>query len=575
MSRSSAWMAITKGPMMAIAAHGNVLYGVNDDYRVYQQRLSALSPESTWTVTSQGSVLDIAFSGDHIYAAGVDRQVWKQLLSNMTVKTQWVLAGQGSIFSIAIEGDHIYGVGQGGNVFRQTLSAMSPSTTWEMASKGAVERIDTYAGTIYGCASDARIWRQDLATMTTETDWRQCSQGDVTAVAMSSRGVLRPRSAAIEFLSGNVLDSNQWSSATVLYVSSHRFSSEVMTALAWEIATKMKPGAIVFTEREIPGCYPGLVFVQRIVVPTSWALSGAEVAMYIVLPPPGAPRPSWLVTKVPEATDAFSAEVTMDAIVDSSGVPTEESMERWLGAADRTWQGQHCGHVALRRVLNAAVRVAPPALGSSDADNATSATQALQYVLRGQLHVDGFGEYFSVLGCAWDTLVNRGRFANLTGVDRRIDPEDLFEHFATPDMTDEHGRNLAWLAANDPDSTPAAQALSSLVSALSKNSAVDHVAFVNTPDSQGLRPLGVAIRSGHLEAAKVLLSARARVDAEEGEKRQPLHVAALYGRLNITQLLLENGASLTARDAGGLAPWQLAPLDGKELLSLLGASVQE
>eukprot|EP00929_Paragymnodinium_shiwhaense_P074760 TRINITY_DN38262_c0_g1_i1.p1 TRINITY_DN38262_c0_g1~~TRINITY_DN38262_c0_g1_i1.p1 ORF type:complete len:1058 (-),score=311.58 TRINITY_DN38262_c0_g1_i1:116-3289(-) len=330
MTQETAWAKVSAGKMDTITAHDKHLFGVASDRRVYRQRLSSLSSASAWEVISRGSVQQVAFWNDFIYGAGSDQQVWRQVLSNMTLRTDWELIGRGNIASIAIYGDIIYAVGSGGLVYKQSLPSMDFETTWEPASAGVVERITIFRESIYGVASDSRLWKQELKTMTPDTAWLPVSKGNIIAATVTPRGVMTKggadwlgegadaaagKSQSLAFRNADPLGSvSSWSDATVLHLASLRFDTATMLALGWEIAAKMQPGTVVFSERAFPGCQPGLLKVRTTApVATSWAAAaGKRLTVYVITPHTGHPlQPAWLLREAPFA-DAVLKQVTAD-----------------------------------------------------------------------------------------------------------------------------------------------------------------------------------------------------------------------------------------------------------------------
>jgi ankyrin repeat protein len=80
---------------------------------------------------------------------------------------------------------------------------------------------------------------------------------------------------------------------------------------------------------------------------------------------------------------------------------------------------------------------------------------------------------------------------------------------------------------------------------------VERGADVNAHSATGFTPLLFAARVGAVEAAKILLSAGARVnEPDTGTKATPVLVATVRGHATLTQLLLQHGADANADGAG-------------------------
>ena len=90
--------------------------------------------------------------------------------------------------------------------------------------------------------------------------------------------------------------------------------------------------------------------------------------------------------------------------------------------------------------------------------------------------------------------------------------------------------------------------------------------------SSGWAPLHFAAFGGNVPVADFLIARGAHVDerARNGFRNGPLAVALLSGQLAMAKLLIERGADLNARQAGGAAPLHEAALLGRrDLVDLL------
>ncbi|MCB9228552.1 MAG: ankyrin repeat domain-containing protein [Deltaproteobacteria bacterium] len=72
-------------------------------------------------------------------------------------------------------------------------------------------------------------------------------------------------------------------------------------------------------------------------------------------------------------------------------------------------------------------------------------------------------------------------------------------------------------------------------------------------------PLYAAAVNGHIEAAKLLLAAKADPNHKIKNNKTPLHAAIKHGRHDIAELLIEEGADPESTDRNGSAPSDIAP----------------
>ena len=93
----------------------------------------------------------------------------------------------------------------------------------------------------------------------------------------------------------------------------------------------------------------------------------------------------------------------------------------------------------------------------------------------------------------------------------------------------------------------------------------------------GVTPLGVASEQGHLDIARLLLTAKASTSIPTAEGARPLHIACQFGHVDIATLLLDHGAEIDVLDCRGASPFMCATSLNKlvvmELLIRRGASI--
>ncbi len=101
--------------------------------------------------------------------------------------------------------------------------------------------------------------------------------------------------------------------------------------------------------------------------------------------------------------------------------------------------------------------------------------------------------------------------------------------------------------------------------------------LVNAYSDDGYQPLGLACFYGHVETAKYLINAGARVNSPSQNKMKaaPLHSAAAGRHSELVKLLLEHAADPNALQEGGFTPLHAAAQNGDvesvQLLIFYGA----
>jgi len=565
-STGSEWSLAVGGKVKAITIKGNDIYAVRENKRVYRQLLSAASPlEDGWQLASAAAVEAIEIDEDIIYGVGIDRCIWKQYLDEMTVNSTWILASAPAVVAIAVHaaGDMMYGVGVDMSVYRQPLSTMNTKTRWLAASKGSVERIAIYGDTMYGVAYDKRIWKQTLSTMTTDTEWSVASRDSVEDIAFSGYGFhpvgtgegARGGTLPIEFINGDVLrEVDGLEDATVIYLSSLFFDSALLMGLAWAMSATLRPGTLIFSEKSFPGCWPGLLRLQTLRVPTAWSRE-LDVAAYIVAPAPLVPQPAWLTSGGPAVDEFLKA---LGGSWEAVGSTVNRSL--WVDAAKRAWPGSE--ELMLWRLATAAAASRGIALPEEGLP-VEVARAAVEERLGG-------GSDGSAVECAWSTLENVARLSLAALAARGNASESpttsageltlatVLPRLVEVGKTDSLGRTLMSVVAGSLDEKLALHVLESLL-----QSKVP----IDVPDSAGISPMGHASRRGHAAVARLLLDARAGLQpspAPAGSvgaagRTSALHLAALHGHLAVAELLVARGAALDATDEDGRVPWQVAP----------------
>ncbi len=87
---------------------------------------------------------------------------------------------------------------------------------------------------------------------------------------------------------------------------------------------------------------------------------------------------------------------------------------------------------------------------------------------------------------------------------------------------------------------------------------------VNARDfDEGLTPLHLASREGHVEVSRFLVEQGAVVTAEDNDGSTSLHLASKNGHVNVARFLIECGGDVTAWDYQGWTPLHLASKMGR------------
>ncbi len=136
--------------------------------------------------------------------------------------------------------------------------------------------------------------------------------------------------------------------------------------------------------------------------------------------------------------------------------------------------------------------------------------------------------------------------------------KELFEAIRAADSS-----RVAALVEADPSLAIFAAAIVGRTEELERLLAADP-SLLSTLSTDGWTPLHLAAFFGHLEAAKVLLSRGAAVEARSTNAMQntPLHAAAAGRHAEIAKLLLGHGARADARQHGGWTPMHAAAQNG-------------
>jgi len=555
-----------------------MIYAVRQDKKVYKQVLSTMSiDEDRWEVASTSAVEAIAVYKGIIYAAGADRRLWKQSVANMTVNTTWELTSRPAIVGVSIDPitETVYGVGLDMALYKQPLASLAAESQWQAASKGSVERIAIHGGVVYGVAYDKRLWRQTLSSMTPQTEWTVASRDAVNDADISYHGLhafnavegSRGSASPLEFVQGDVLhEIDNLEDVSVLFLSSLHFDTSLLLGLGWAMSATLRPGTLVFSQRGLVGCFPGLLHIGTVDVATTWS-NESEVQAYVVTPPPLVPQPAWLVSRGP-ALDALLAALRETPIADANAVPREA----WVAAAKRAWPGSD-GVMLWRLVVAAAPTLyagddgfAAAPLGGGE----VAPLALLEAVARERLAAGG--PTGSAAPCAFRTIVAAARvaadaaaLANSTDVVpmQQVSMQAIVARIMEPGLADGGGYNLASLAAMSLDEKLALQVLSALI---------EGKAAVDATEPSGLRPLHHAARQGHLEVVRLLLERQAPAQVLDSGAQQPLHVAAMHGHHAMVQLLLDKGAGTEVADAQGRLPRHVAPLKDANMSALLSGA---
>ena len=93
---------------------------------------------------------------------------------------------------------------------------------------------------------------------------------------------------------------------------------------------------------------------------------------------------------------------------------------------------------------------------------------------------------------------------------------------------------------------------------------IDREDYLNTGlDKDGMRPLHIAARAGHVDLVKGLLSRGARLDVKNDSGATPLMFAAAGGYEKICKLILDAGANIRIEDNQSQSALQYAQLHNR------------
>jgi len=113
----------------------------------------------------------------------------------------------------------------------------------------------------------------------------------------------------------------------------------------------------------------------------------------------------------------------------------------------------------------------------------------------------------------------------------------LIRRGADVNLPKDWGRSALWNAVNGPNYDDVVECL------------LEHGAKVDVPDGEkGRTPLHVAVRSGNLKAAELLISYGAEIDARDNDGATPLHCAVEGGNLDCIKLLISHSADVNVKN---------------------------
>ncbi|QDS76889.1 hypothetical protein FKW77_003843 [Venturia effusa] len=134
------------------------------------------------------------------------------------------------------------------------------------------------------------------------------------------------------------------------------------------------------------------------------------------------------------------------------------------------------------------------------------------------------------------------------------------------DRTGRTGRTCLWNAAHDGNT----EAINVLI---------ESGANKELADEDGLRPLHIAVKKGHLDCVAALLTAKADIEAPDAKMNKPLHLAAEHiSGCDIIDKLLDSGANINATNIKLSTPLHEAIRSGnilsQRLLMQRGADIE-
>lgn len=408
------------------------------------------------------------------------------------------------------------------------------------------------------------------------------------------QGLLRqhdklPFGRHINFAHDDIRNTERWSNATVVYAASLCFPMWLMVEFSWLVASSLRPGAVLFSLKALPGCHPGLRLIGTVSADMSWAQL-SEVHVYVV-PPIDFRPPTWFSVTETQWQEFVQTEADKISLADEKAIPVEiygkRCAQHWSGIAEL---------IASRGIASATIEFDDKGFNKNTLGGLVPPAEATaRQVAAASMHLV-WGDGNSMVRCVCRELeaviMAEGDTGNTTQL-----RSWFLGNLSDVNLADSAGQTLLHVVGQTRHRKVAPNVIRALVAG---------GAELHARDKLGRTPLHIVADRGHMEIARTLLEERADPNREDDSQASPVAYAAKWGYISVLELLfefggdagqhgsplrfaierqvdqvvpvlLDNGAEVNALDTSGRTPLGIAAQKGSgpivELLLERGARV--